>query len=207
METYPKVMIAHAINRPEFTRSFYQGMLQQITSYPGQLSVRVAEGHLAPWARNSLANDFLKSDADYIFFVDGDTGIPNEGLKTLIEDKKDIISGLYFQRFPPYNPTMKKVQMNEFKNPQYLPITDYPEGIIEADMIGAGCLLISRRVFETMPEPYFFSPEQDYSEDTYFCFEAKKAGFTIYVDTRVKCKHDTMTTIDETTFTLNKLKK
>ncbi len=74
-------------------------------------------------------------------------------------------------------------------------------------MIGAGCLLISRRVFETMPEPYFFSPEQDYTEDTHFCFEAKKAGFTIYVDTTVKCKHDTMTTIEESTFTMNRLKK
>jgi len=207
MQKYPKVMVGHAVNRPEFTRSCYQGMLQTLMSYPGQLSVRVAEGLLPAWARNSLANDFLKSDADYLFFVDNDTGVPIEGLKRLIDRKKDIISGLYFQRFPPYNPTMKKVQMNEFKNPQYLPITDYPEGVIEADIVGAGCLLISRRVFDSMPEPYFFSPEHDYSEDTYFCFEAKKAGFTIYVDTTVKCKHDTMTTIDETAFVLNKLKK
>lgn len=206
MNEYPKVMIAHAINRPEFTKSFYQGMLQTVMTYPGQVSVRVAEGLLPAWARNSLIGDFLKTDAEYIFFVDSDTGIPLDGLKKLTESKKDIISGLYFQRYPPYNPTMKKLQENEYGNKEYLPVKDYSEGVISVDVVGAGCLLISRRVCETMIDPYFFSPENNYSEDTYFCFGAKKAGFSIYVDTTVKCKHDTTFTVDETVFTLNKLR-
>jgi len=207
MNKYPKVMIAHAINRPEFTKSFYQGMLQTLYSYPGEIAVRVAEGHLAGWGRNSLINDFVKTDADYIFFIDSDTGVPHEGLKKLVEHQKDIVSGLYFQRYPPYNPTFKKLQKNEFGNDQYLPILDYPEGLVEVDMVGAGCLLISRRVCENLMEPYFFSPEQDYTEDTYFCLQAKKAGFSIYVDTTVKCLHDTAMTVDEVTFSMYKLRK
>jgi len=206
MEEFPNVMVAHAVNRPLFTKSCYQGMLQTLMNYQGQISVRVAEGLLPAWARNYLIDQFLKdSQAEYIFFVDSDTGIPPDALTKLVSAKKDIISGLYFGRVAPNNPIMKKVQKDEYGKDRLLPVTDYPEGIIEVDMVGAGCLLIHKDVFSKIKKPYFFSPSIDYTEDAHFCKEAKDMGYKIYVDTTVKCLHDTTISVSEADFIKNRL--
>ena len=72
-----------------------------------------------------------------------------------------------------------------------------PDGqMVEADVVGAGALLIHRRVLERLPDPWFkFTYEgrdndEGVSEDFYFCKKAKEAGFTIIVDTAVQCPHD-----------------
>jgi len=50
-----------------------------------------------------------------------------------------------------------------------------------------GCMLIKANVFRTMAEPWFqigYSPDWKtfVGEDMYFCREAQKAGFKVYID-------------------------
>jgi GT2 family glycosyltransferase len=92
--------------------------------------------------------------------------------------------------------------MKRLKSPEegYIPVVDYPEGLIEVDVTGAGCLLIHRSVFEKLAYPWFLHPRVDYSEDVYFLRNAKKAGYKVYVDTTVKCLHDTTMTVSEAMF-------
>ena len=206
MEKLPNVLIAHAVNRPVFTKSCYQGMLQTLMNYPGMVSVRVSEGLLPAWSRNYLIDKFLADEqAEYIFFVDSDTGVPGDGLIKLVQAKKDIISGLYFGRGLPNNPIMKKIQKDEYGKDRLLPLVDYPEGIVEVDMLGAGCLLIHKDVFKKLKKPFFFSPSIDFTEDAYFCKEAQAIGFKLYVDTTIKCLHDTQVAISEADFIKNRL--
>lgn len=202
----PNVLIAHAVNRPVFTKSCYQGMLQTLMNYPGRISVRIAEGLLPAWSRNYLIDQFLADEqAEYIFFVDSDTGIPPDALVKLVQAKKDIISGLYFGRVLPNNPIMKKTQKDEYGKERLLPILDYPEGVIEVEMIGAGCLLIHKDVFKKLQRPYFFSPSLDFTEDAYFCQQARERNYKIFVDTTVKCLHDTTISVSEADFIKNRL--
>jgi GT2 family glycosyltransferase len=52
---------------------------------------------------------------------------------------------------------------------------------------GLGCVLISRVVLEKIEFKY--SKQYGGWDDVWFCDDAKKAGFKIYVDTALKCKH------------------
>lgn len=190
----PKVMIGIPLFRPMLTKNCAEGMFKQIVSYPGPIEIQWGEGLTIEWARNEIVKAFLKTDCEYLFFVDSDTGVPMGGLAELVGHEKDIISGLYFGRFAPFNPVMKRKQPETLT---YEPIHDYPEGLIECDLVGGGCLLVHRRVFETLKEPWYFCPRVDFSEDAYFCMKAQEAGFRIYADTIVKCLHDTEMTVSE----------
>jgi len=78
-----------------------------------------------------------------------------------------------------------------------------PGSLIEADLVGAGCLLIHRRVLERVPPPKFewtidydgvhnnvkVDESERASEDFTFMRKAKKLGFRIIVDTSVQCIH------------------
>mgnify|MGYP001559767756 FL=1 len=64
------------------------------------------------------------------------------------------------------------------------------QDLIEVDGVGAGCLLVHRRVFEAIEKPYFqCNPGTPIGEDFYFCRKAQAAGFKIYVDPGILCGH------------------
>jgi hypothetical protein len=77
------------------------------------------------------------------------------------------------------------------------PIKEHGTGLMQVDYVGAGCLLISRKVLETLQYPWFFWSRNDpriplkerISEDLYFCKKAREAGFQIYLDASVRCLH------------------
>lgn len=143
--------------------------------------------------RNIVRN----ASGEYVFFLDSDVLCPIDGLLRLLEDGKDIVSGLYFKSTFPHTPQMYR----KVGEDRYSPILDYDEGIVEVDGIGLGCCLIKKSVFESIPEPWFDLPAlSDLSEDLYFCERAKRAGYTIYVDTRVKCGHISEVVVDERYF-------
>jgi hypothetical protein len=63
-----------------------------------------------------------------------------------------------------------------------------PDGVYEVEQLGGGCLLVARRVFEKLGHFAFQTPVIEkfgghcmYPEDLYFCDEARKAGFKIWM--------------------------
>lgn len=149
-----------------------------------------------PWdqARNMAAAAALEKGFTWLFFLDDDVIVPPDALQRLIGRGKDIVSGLYYRRLEPIMPVAmykKPDKTNEF-------VTDFRPGeILEVDMVGAGALLIHRRVLERMEKPWFqwtigredIPPHDRCSEDFYFCAKAKKAGFEIWLDSSVQCQH------------------
>jgi GT2 family glycosyltransferase len=65
---------------------------------------------------------------------------------------------------------------------------DRSSELIEVDAVGTGIMLIRKKVFKELPEPWFYF-KNDFSEDIMFCKEAKKAGYKIYVDTTLSVGH------------------
>ena len=92
------------------------------------------------------------------------------------------------------------------KNGQWL--TDYPQNaLIDVDVVGAGCLLLSRGFLESFPpldarrgKHWFdwrvdardtgtFPPNMCMSEDFTMCAAARQLGIPVLVDTSIQCDH------------------
>lgn len=155
-------------------------------------------------ARNVLAK---KAKGDYVFFLDDDVLVPQDTLMKLMSHNVDIVSGLYFSRQEPYFPQI--YYKNKKNKDRYDAVFDIPEGLIQIDACGGGCLLIKKEVFEKLKKPYFqYIPKGEDTlrkgEDLYFCEKAKKAGFKIYCDTSVKCGHIGTKVVGENYWELSK---
>lgn len=146
--------------------------------------------------RNLLVDRFMKSDYEWLLFIDSDTMPPFDVLE-MTKNGKNICSGLYFQWQGSTNkliPTVYKDNKNDFRKEYKVFNETSDEDLVEVDGIGAGCLLINRKVFETIPKPYFLFEYDNngllaFGEDFYFCRKAQDAGFKIWVDRKMVASH------------------
>src|SRR5262245_51915746 len=85
-------------------------------------------------ARNHACEVCLGEGFENLFFLDSDVIPPHDAVLRLLAHNKPFISGLYSRRSPPVSlPVM-------IKDGGW--ITNYnPGSIVEADMVGSGCLL------------------------------------------------------------------
>jgi hypothetical protein len=144
-------------------------------------------------ARNMACERALEHGFQWLFFLDDDVIPPVDTIQRLINNGGDIVSGLYYRRAEPIVPVMIMEKNNE-----RVWVTDFkPGATLSVDMVGAGCLLIHRRVLESVSKPWFewlldrpdLPENQRCSEDFAFCRKAKQHGFQVQVNTSVTCKH------------------
>lgn len=146
-------------------------------------------------ARNAACEDTLRHGFQWLMFLDDDVIPPGDVFARLASHNKDIVSGLYLRRQEPICPVAMTIAADG--SSKWVTSWNPPECLAEVDLVGAGCLLIHRRVLEGMTKPWFDweigrkVPEGRgaMSEDYTFCLAAKKAGFKIFLDTSVRCKH------------------
>jgi hypothetical protein len=105
-------------------------------------------------ARNGLAMDFLQSEATHLLFWDDDVGAQPDAARRLLEADRDIVAGCYPAKLPSEAVNHRTWQV-------YLPDGAAPDaaGLIEADGLQTGFMLIARRVIEGMVEQL---PERRY---------------------------------------------
>lgn len=151
-------------------------------------------GSLTSLARNSIVDLAIENNCTHIMFLDTDMTFPANTIEKLINHDKDIVGGLYFERYHPYKPAV----FWKDTDGDYA-LKDIPQNkLVECDAIGTGCLLIKTSVFEKLEKPYFeyrlgkygtFNDNKFFSEDIVFCETCKSKGMTIYCDTSIKCGH------------------
>jgi len=130
----------------------------------------------------------------HIFFIDSDNIVPEHAFETLYSLEKPAVAGLYnFKSVVSGGP----VVFNGYGDKNWPPTclgkqlveTKQDSGLIECDWTGAGCLMISRKIFEK----YNFDWSrwiQRNGEDAWICLCAQKeTGQKLLVDTSVKCGH------------------
>jgi hypothetical protein len=161
-------------------------------------------------ALNSSIIKALNMGVDYIFLWEADMNIPPETLQYLIEDDKDVVSGLYFQKVYPNMP----VAYNYMNHPvsKYVMSCYYyyddgnpKKGLRPVDVVGAGCVLIKADVFKKIEPPYFKFLKEDpgaldgnsISADNFFCRKLKDADIKVYLDTRIVCGHIAVLEVSE----------
>jgi GT2 family glycosyltransferase len=163
--------------------------------------------------RNAAVERFLKTDAEWLMWVDTDMGFAPDSVERLIASadpvERPIVGGLCFTqketetdgmggfRTQPSPTVFKWVDAGEGRQ-GFTPWYDYPSNeVIPVAATGSAFILIHRTVLEKLGEdgPHWYSrltnpsTNQLLSEDLSFCGRAVAAGFPIYVDTSVKTTH------------------
>jgi hypothetical protein len=178
----------------------------------------VVERQRVDKARNHMAMECLSGNFDYLFFVDDDNPIPPNTLEMFLEDDKDIVVAPILSRNP-VPPDMKHplcafyaedAKTKKGNIPIYIPIKKFREkgSLHKVDAAGTGCMLIKRKVLEVLNKKHQdlifefgdtrFPPvefkgkkidRRTMSEDAEFCERATKAGFEIWLDSRIRPIH------------------
>lgn len=141
--------------------------------------------------RNHIAEEFLKTDAEYLLTIDSDT-IPLGNPLDMIEHDKDIVGGVY----PTYkNDAFIWLACWLDKDGSY---KQYPKkeqvGLKQVDALGTGCMLVKRKVLEALPMPFIDKVregvgDRELGHDLYFCKRAKEKGFEVWADWSMECEH------------------
>ena len=157
-------------------------------------------------ARNKAVEAAKMTGAKYLLFIDNDMAFPPEAIDKLYnsikEKQADVVSGLFFKREPPYNPTsLSRLEISDKEDEvKFITLKEWPEGMVEVDGTGMAFTIIDMTIFNKIKQPYF-SFKEGVGEDLYFCFFAKTAGGAkMYCDARIKIGHIGRMPVGETTF-------
>jgi len=172
--------------------------------------IGVTERTLVDKARNVLAAEFLKTESEWSFWMDADMVFPKDTitqlLKTAKEKEAKMVTGIYYQRGDKHFPVcwvrdpeleskkdVKYRNQDQYDSNEYLGIfaVPGPEATepFEANSAGFGCTLIHRNVFESTENPWFLFLPGKCSEDFYFFVNAKKKGYKLWADPKLRLGH------------------
>lgn len=146
------------------------------------LRVEYFYGYKIDQVRNLIADWGKKYD--YTLCIDSDIVVPEDALIRLLAADKDIVGGIYSQRLPDRKLEVYYItDSGGFNNIPYWHIKD--KSLVEVGAIGFGCVLIKKRVFDTIPYPHFvyldaLDHKNTISEDIYFCKKARDYGFSTW---------------------------
>jgi hypothetical protein len=120
------------------------------------------------------------TDCSHLLFIGADTIPPLDVLPKLLAHNKDVVGGVYYNRFQPNRAIVWKNG-----NPEWNERGLLPTELQEVDGMGMDCVLLSRKAFESVS----FS-DWDVNDDDYPYYDRlKEQGFKIYLDPQVVCKH------------------
>lgn len=142
-------------------------------------------GSVVTIARRNLTDIFLNSDFDYVWWVDSDMKFPIDTPLRLLNRGKDIVGANYRRRrFPNANFTGMRGQPGSYT--EFVTTDDSPSMEL-IDVLPHGCVLVHRRVYESIPQPHYlqeFLPDLnvELGEDIYFCRKAQANGFEVWCD-------------------------
>lgn len=144
-------------------------------------------------ARNEIVEFALQQGASYIYWLDDDVIAPPDAFLKLYNHQKDIINGVYWSKS---NPPMPLLFRNHLEGPYW----DWHVGdLIEIDAAGSGLTLVKTDVYRNIPEPWYSVEYSSFkgmnvsspsnTEDLYFYWKARKAGYKVWADTSIQALH------------------
>ena len=173
----------------------------------GEVFVSFLIGSLIYESRNTLAKQAIATKADYVMWLDSDMTFAPDTMTRLqqhMEEGKDIVTGLYFRRRPPFSPvlfkTLERIDEDSARHENY---DDYPDNsLFEIGGCGFGCVMTRTSVLEDVFLNYHkcFDPVCSIGEDLAFCLRARELGYKIYCDSTIKCGHVGQLVVDESVY-------
>ena len=139
--------------------------------------------------RNAVCKHFLeKTSHTHLLFIDSDT-VPFDDPLKMVKRNVDVVGGVYpMWRIDHF----EWLAMYEMPDGQYETVSER-KGLVEVDGLGAGCMLIKRKVLKAIKAPFADLVREDgtrsLGHDYYFCKKAREKGFGVYADWEVLCDH------------------
>jgi hypothetical protein len=161
--------------------------------------------------RNDLVIKAMQNGVTHIIFMDTDMVYHPKTITRLLSHKVPIVGALCYRRYPPFDPLLLRGDPTT----GYESIDKWEEGaLVEVDATGTGCLIFDMQIFRKMPAPWFKFRENPNNniggiigEDIGFCWDLKRAGHRIYVDTTIPSMHLTTMAVNHQTYLLYRAMK
>ena len=157
-----------------------------ITPSGMQVKYYTVHGRKVAAAYNDAVREFMKDGADFLLTIEDDTFPPADALVKLMKhmaDGKRVVGAWYPKRQDAYEGSPIVIGNNGKR------------GHLEADgevhevyTIPMGCTLYSAEVFYKIEYPYFETTDC-LSQDSFFSQKLRDAGYKLYCDTSIRCKH------------------
>lgn len=168
-------------------------------------------------SRNKIIEYALENGYDYVLMSDSDIIPPKDVIEELVSCEKDIVSALYYNYYVSSGKTkvlpVGWIRITEEEFEEMKKQTKFPDSVkshkdlrrhvtwdearsnklIEVLIPAAGCMLLSRKIFEkiryNLLDMKKLKINAETSEDVYFSLKAEELGFKQYCYTKVKCDH------------------
>jgi len=159
------------------------------------------ENPMKTWAnpissnRNKITKRFLKTDCDFLLMIDDDV-VPLHNPCELVRANMDVIGSPAQVASPGHLMVWTAyVPHPEGKGYQAIDLDNFDDmfDMLEVSIVGTGCILIKRKVLESLKAPFHCEYDEDgiirYGTDFAFCRKATKAGFKVYTTMHRRCEH------------------
>jgi len=180
-----KIDLCMPIWRAPISPEILKAVVNLIKMEEFDINLLIELGFQTAQARNNLIK---RSTGDYVLFMDSDNVITPKDLKKLVEDDKEIVSGVYFHRGFPYLPVVYEYDTNATG---FINSNKIFKGLKRIDGAGLGACLIKKSVFEKLRKPYFeFNAFGNGSTEDFDFFEkCRKSGVELWADWDVPIGH------------------
>lgn len=164
----------------------------------GDTKIGFEVGSLVYVARNSLARQAIKAEADYVLWLDSDMVFAPDLLQRMLkvcqEEKIDFLTSLCFRRKPPYTPCLfdKLDLLPDDKGAAFSAFLSVPEGRFKVGGCGFAGVLLSTDVILSVGSKFdgrLFDPLPGMGEDLSFCWRARQCGYDIWCDSDIELGH------------------
>lgn len=162
----------------------------------GDTMIGFEVGSLVYNARNNLARQAIKSEADWVLWLDSDMVFEPDLLKKMLkvceENDIDFLTGLCFRRKPPYTPCLFDRLDKMEHGASYTTIMSVPEGRFKVGGCGFAGVLMSTDVLLSVAARFggrMFDPLEGFGEDVSFCWRARQCGYEIWCDSDIELGH------------------
>lgn len=153
-------------------------------------------GSLVYHARNNLARQALKTDADYVLWLDSDMVFAPDTLIRMLKVCKDndidFLTAVCFRRKPPYTPCLFDRLEKVEKGASYTALMSVPEGLFKVGGCGFAGVLMASDVLLSVQSKFngrMFDPMDGFGEDVSFCWRARQCGYDIWCDSSIEFGH------------------
>lgn len=163
-----------------------------------QVEIGFEVGSLVYNARNNLARQAIKAEADWVLWLDSDMvfspDLLDRMLKVCTENDIDFLTAICFRRKPPYTPCLfdRLELLPDDKGASYTALLSVPEGRFQVGGCGFAGVLLSTDVLISVSSKYqgrMFDPLPGMGEDVSFCWRARQCGYDIWCDSAIELGH------------------
>lgn len=162
----------------------------------GDTMIGFQVGSLVYHARNDLARQAIKAEADWVLWLDSDMVFSPDFLQRMLkvctENDIDFLTAVCFRRKPPYTPCLFDRLEKIDRGASFTALMSVPDGRFKVGGCGFAGVLMSTDVLMSVAAKFegrMFDPMNGFGEDVSFCWRARQCGYDIWCDSDIEMGH------------------